>query len=132
MNSLNVLEKMASLWFELLLLGVPVKFIPSSWCLKVDPARCVKEYRKEAADNKIAAANSIRPVPVLSRTMSYLIHEVSQQAHGCVSSTHSCVTSKIVPMETKMRGANKIIWYSFISDRMRAICKVSSCCWTSK
>ena len=40
------------------------------------PARMVKEYRKEAADNAVAVASSMRPVPVLRRTLDYLIAEV--------------------------------------------------------
>ena len=50
----------------------------------VDPSRCVKEYRKEAAGNSRELPMHLRPPATLSMTVDYLLSEACGAAsrHG--------------------------------------------------
>lgn len=73
----------------------------------MDHALCIKEYRKEAADNAMALASQLRPVKVLLRTMHFICAEVIS----------------LWDTETLQVTRAKVEWHKYLEDRCRGIRK---------
>lgn len=70
---------------------------------EMDENRAVKEYTRSSADQEVPLPHDLRPEPVLSMTMNYLI------------------TNIITKVD--QTGENKAVWYSFCWNRLRSIRK---------
>ncbi|XP_054277294.1 uncharacterized protein LOC128996180 isoform X1 [Macrosteles quadrilineatus] len=70
---------------------------------EMDENRAIKEYSRSSADQNVPLPHELRPAPVLSMTMSYLITNIINQIDN--------------PNE------NKSVWFSFCWNRLRSIRK---------
>ncbi len=74
----------------------------------------VTEYRKEAADNAVMVASSMRPMSVLRRTLDHLIVRVVDLVPDGLAAYSAAART----------GVFEYDWHKYIWDRMRAIEKV--------
>ncbi|XP_046661157.1 uncharacterized protein LOC124354606 isoform X1 [Homalodisca vitripennis] len=75
--------------------------IPGTY--QMDENKAVKEYIRSSADQEVPLAHDLRPGPVLSLTMNYLITNIINRVDNS--------------------DENKAIWYSFCWNRLRSIRK---------
>ncbi|XP_068581335.1 germinal-center associated nuclear protein-like [Cebidichthys violaceus] len=76
---------------------------------EVDHSAVIKEYSRPSADQEEPLPHELRPLPVLSMTMDYLVTQILDQGHD-----------------------NCWEWYGFVWDRTRAIRKVRACCRSTR
>lgn len=69
---------------------------------QVDHTAAIKEYSRSSADQEEPLPHELRPLPVLSMTMDYLVTQIMDQGHE-----------------------NYRDWYDFVWNRTRGIRKVS-------
>lgn len=70
---------------------------------EMDENKAVKEYTRSSADQEVPLPHDLRPEPVLSMTMNYLITQIVTR----IDNVHE----------------NKAVWYSFCWNRLRSIRK---------
>lgn len=70
---------------------------------QVDHYAAIKEYSRSSADQEEPLPHELRPLPVLTMTMAYLVTQIMDQGEG-----------------------NYADWYDFVWNRTRGIRKVGS------
>lgn len=71
---------------------------------QVDHTAAIKEYSRSSADQEEPLPHELRPLPVLSMTMDYLVTQIMDQSQD-----------------------NYRDWYDFVWNRTRGIRKVQAC-----
>ena len=73
----------------------------------MDHKLAVKEYRKAAADQGVQLSSHLRPLPILKKTIDYLV-------------------TKVVGQSEQLNATKKKAWHNFLWDRFRSIMQVGN------